>query len=90
MKKEMTQKCNGGKSEGDSGFPNHKRRFRHVPNTKAELMTTEHDDARTFLCIFQEVVSTRGDFSNGKLPLQKRKIKKKKIPSKVRMSEFLP
>ena len=25
----MTQKCNGGKSEGDSDFPNHKRCFRH-------------------------------------------------------------
>lgn len=29
MEKEMTQKCNRGKSESDSDIPNHKRRPRH-------------------------------------------------------------
>lgn len=29
VEKEMTQKCNRGKSEGDSDFPYHNRCFRH-------------------------------------------------------------
>lgn len=75
----MTQKCNGGKFEGDSwDFRSSTRHFRRGPNIKVRLMVTER--CQDFP-LSEEVVHTwagvgGGRVSNAKFPLPP----EKKIP----------